>query len=188
MQVVELLNDLYTMFDKIIDDFDVYKVETIGDAYMMVSGLPEINGINHAGEVATATLRLLQSVYTFKIRHRPDDSLQLRIGLHSGAVVTGVVGVKMPRYCLFGNTVTIGSSMEQKGAPLKIHVSPDTKGLLDELGGYTLEERGYVEFPRRGKLKTYWLIDDDPMVRKARLETESKHYPNLKRGLTAFMD
>uniref|UniRef100_A0A914UKT5 guanylate cyclase n=1 Tax=Plectus sambesii TaxID=2011161 RepID=A0A914UKT5_9BILA len=115
MQVVHFLNDLYTVFDTILDDFDVYKVETIGDAYMMASGVPLANGINHAGEIASTALRLLESITDFKITHRPNDPLKLRMGIHSGSVVTGVVGVKMPRYCLFGSSVTFASQMESYG-------------------------------------------------------------------------
>lgn len=101
-EVVQLLNDLYTMFDDICNDFDVYKVETIGDAYMVVSGLPIRNGNKHAGEIATMALNLLYHCGQFKIGHLPGIPLRLRIGLHSGACVSGVVGSKMPRYCLFG--------------------------------------------------------------------------------------
>ena len=82
---------------------------------MVVSGLPVRNGNLHAREIARMSLRLLQAVGHFRIRHRPNDQLKLRIGLHSGPVVAGVVGLKMPRYCLFGDTVNTASRMESHG-------------------------------------------------------------------------
>ncbi|TPP58604.1 Guanylate cyclase [Fasciola gigantica] len=115
MQVVELLNQLYTLFDDIIGNFDVYKVETIGDAYMVASGLPKPNGLEHARAVARMSIAFLKAIFEFQIPHRPDKRLELRIGIHSGPVCAGVVGQKMPRYCLFGDTVNTSSRMESNG-------------------------------------------------------------------------
>ncbi|XP_051961093.1 atrial natriuretic peptide receptor 2 [Xyrauchen texanus] len=160
LQVVTLLNDLYTCFDAIIDNFDVYKVETIGDAYMVVSGLPVRNGKLHAQEIAGMSLALLEEVKTFQISHRPNDQLRLRIGIHTGPVCAGVVGLKMPRYCLFGDTVNTASRMESTGEALKIHVSSATKEVLDEFGYFELELRGDVEMKGKGKMRTYWLLGE----------------------------
>ncbi|XP_077432022.1 atrial natriuretic peptide receptor 1 isoform X2 [Vanacampus margaritifer] len=160
MEVVTLLNDLYTCFDAIIDNFDVYKVETIGDAYMVVSGLPVRNGKLHGPEVARMALALLDAVTTFRIRHRPDEQLKLRIGIHSGPVCAGVVGLKMPRYCLFGDTVNTSSRMESGGEALKIHVSSATRDVLQESGRFHLELRGDLHIKGKGQMTTYWLLGE----------------------------
>ncbi|XP_064471439.1 atrial natriuretic peptide receptor 1-like isoform X2 [Ornithodoros turicata] len=160
IQVVDFLNDLYTCFDSVISDFDVYKVETIGDAYMVVSGLPDRNGYNHAREVARMALSLLRAVKNFKIRHRPDEQLKLRIGIHTGPCCAGVVGQRMPRYCLFGDTVNTASRMESNGEPLRIHVSPDSKAVLDRFGTFRLEPRGPINVKGKGTMNTYWLIGE----------------------------
>ncbi|XP_072021678.1 atrial natriuretic peptide receptor 1-like isoform X2 [Amphiura filiformis] len=157
LQVVDLLNDLYTCFDAILENFNVYKVETIGDAYMVVSGLPVRNGDFHAREIARMSLALLQAIKSFRIRHRPEASLKLRIGLHSGSCVAGVVGLKMPRYCLFGDTVNTASRMESNGEPLKIHISEETRQILELFGTFQIDLRGQVEMKGKGLQTTYWL-------------------------------
>lgn len=79
---------------------------------MVVSGIPKENGDRHAGEIASMALQLVSACERFKIPHRPSTKMEIRAGIHSGPVCAGVVGLKMPRYCLFGDTVNTASRME----------------------------------------------------------------------------
>ncbi|KIH55184.1 adenylate/guanylate cyclase catalytic domain protein, partial [Ancylostoma duodenale] len=183
LQVVNLLNDLYTVFDAIIDEHDVYKVETIGDGYLCVSGLPHRNGNEHAKEVAEMSFELLRAIRTFRIPHLPNEKINIRVGLHTGSVVTGVVGMTMPRYCLFGDAVNTASRMESNGKRKlrkkkkkekqmkkkvrkytmllagRVHISTDTMKFLTEvIGGYKTELRGEVIVKGKGALETHWLL------------------------------
>ena len=172
MQIVDLLNDLYTLFDKIIQDFDVYKVETIGDAYMVVSGLPIKNGDFHAREIARMSLSILEKMEKFVIRHRSGEQLKIRIGLHTGPCVAGVVGIKMPRYCLFGDTVNTASRMESNGEPFKIHMSEMTAELLKTFSTFKIERRDELEIKGKGKMTTYWLCGEEKVKPQEVIQVE----------------
>ncbi|KAI1902601.1 hypothetical protein AGOR_G00017610 [Albula goreensis] len=175
IEVVDLLNDLYTLFDAIIGNHDVYKVETIGDAYMVASGLPVPNGNRHAAEIANMALDILSAVGTFKMRHMPDVPVRIRIGLHTGPCVAGVVGLTMPRYCLFGDTVNTASRMESTGMPYRIHVSDSTvKILLDLKEGYKVQLRGRTELKGKGMEETFWLIGKDGFTKPLPVPPELK--------------
>ncbi|KAF1379197.1 hypothetical protein PFLUV_G00173570 [Perca fluviatilis] len=158
MEVVDMLNDIYKNFDSILDHHDVYKVETIGDAYMVASGLPKRNGDRHAVDIAHMALDMLAFVGTFELLHMPGIPLWIRIGVHSGPCAAGVVGNKMPRYCLFGDTVNTASRMESTGLPLRIHVSQSTINTLQRTDSkFQYEKRGETYLKGKGKEMTYWL-------------------------------
>ena len=157
-QIIEFLNDLYNLFDDRLEGYDVYKVETIGDAYMVASGVPVSNGTNHAIEVAKMSLDLLAKVLTFEIQHKPGFRLKLRMGMHSGSVVGGVVGTKIPHYSIFGDTVEIAGLMESTGQPMQIQMTESTTSILEQTGGFMYTPRGVVDLPRVGDYSTYWLV------------------------------
>ncbi|XP_071110449.1 uncharacterized protein [Haliotis cracherodii] len=164
MQVVDMLNMLYQAFDKQLELYDVYKVETIGDAYMVVSGLPMRNGDRHAAEVACLALDLLDTISRLSIPHLPEETLRLRIGLNSGPVVAGVVGTKMPRYCLFGDTVNTASRMESTSLPLHIQITESTQKALLVHGGFNITLRGSLEVKGKGVMTTFWLTSRSPKI------------------------
>ncbi|NXF50980.1 GUC2C protein, partial [Oceanites oceanicus] len=158
MEVVDMLNDIYKNFDHILDHHDVYKVETIGDAYMVASGLPKRNGNRHAVDISMMALDILSFMGSFELRHLPGLPVWIRIGIHSGPCAAGVVGIKMPRYCLFGDTVNTASRMESTGLPLRIHVNGSTINILKRTDcRFQYEVRGETYLKGRGTEITYWL-------------------------------
>uniref|UniRef100_A0A673N2W1 guanylate cyclase n=1 Tax=Sinocyclocheilus rhinocerous TaxID=307959 RepID=A0A673N2W1_9TELE len=120
MQVVDMLNEIYIVFDTLSEKHNVYKVETIRDAYMVVAGVPNKTTF-HAHHICDMALDMLSSIDHLK-DPSTGDNIQIRVGIHSGMVVAGVVGLKMPRYCLFGDTVNTASRMESNGERGKIFV------------------------------------------------------------------
>ncbi|PBC34528.1 Guanylate cyclase soluble subunit beta-1 [Apis cerana cerana] len=135
MKIVNMLNQLYTAFDVLTDpkkNPNVYKVETVGDKYMAVSGLPEPCRC-HARCIARLALDMMDlAADEVQIDGEP---VKITIGIHSGEVVTGVIGHRMPRYCLFGNTVNLTSRTETTGEPGKINVSEDAYSVKKEDSG-----------------------------------------------------
>ena len=159
MDIVNLLNGLYSVFDDILMKFDVYKMATIGDAYIVASGLPERNGDRHAGEIAGLAIELLDSIEGMEIGHMPGKFLQMRIGLHTGSCVGAVTGTKMPRYLLFGDTVNTGARIEAAGEAMRIHMSDTiTVYLKDDPRFIVIPREEEQDIPGHGKMKTSWLI------------------------------
>ncbi|XP_064635394.1 soluble guanylate cyclase 88E-like isoform X2 [Lineus longissimus] len=161
LEVVTMLNAMYTKFDQLSEVHKVYKVETIGDAYMVVSGAPTVTRF-HAQYICDMALDMVLEM-TSLADPSTGDHLSIRVGAHSGMVVAGVVGLKMPRYCLFGDTVNTASRMESNSAAQKIHISETVKLRLEGFP-YMVKERGTTEVKGKGTMKTYWL--------ERRLETE----------------
>jgi len=155
--VCNMLDQLYTVFDTISKFQDVYKVETIGDAYMIAGGLfgsAEIKA-KHAVSVAEQAFAMVAGTRLIK---SPVDGtpIRIRVGMHSGPASSGVVGLTLPRYTLFGDTVNMASRMESNGEEGKIHCSEETAKILKK-AGFGIEMRGEIEVKGKGTRTTYWV-------------------------------
>ncbi|KAM5255655.1 guanylate cyclase soluble subunit alpha-1 [Ctenodactylus gundi] len=144
LQVITMLNALYTRFDRQCGELDVYKVETIGDAYCVAGGLHRESD-THAVQIALMALKMME--LSDEVMSPHGEPIKMRIGLHSGSVFAGVVGVKMPRYCLFGNNVTLANKFESCSVPRRINVSPTTYRLLKDCPGFVFTPRSREELP-----------------------------------------
>ncbi|XP_078487502.1 soluble guanylate cyclase 88E isoform X2 [Ciona intestinalis] len=155
MEVVCILNTIYTVFDVLSERYAVFKVETIGDGYMAVSGAP-VRTKEHAQRISDMALEMQAGIRHVK---NPADGelIRIRIGIHSGGVVAGVVGRKMIRYCLFGDTVNTASRMESTGKGGEIHISTTVRDQLVQTEEYLIKDRGIMYVKGKGQMRTYWL-------------------------------
>ncbi|MGK7923027.1 MAG: adenylate/guanylate cyclase domain-containing protein [Trichodesmium sp.] len=154
IELVNLLNQIFSKFDYLADSYGLEKIKTIGDAYMVAGGLP-VPTENHAEAIANMALDMQQEIMKFQTDI--GRQFQIRIGINTGPVVAGVIGTKKFIYDLWGDAVNVASRMESSGEPGKIQVTSQTYDLLKEQ--YIFAERGIIRVKGRGEMMTYWLLE-----------------------------
>jgi class 3 adenylate cyclase len=152
-EVVSFLNQIFSRFDELTAERGVEKIKTIGDAYMVAAGLPMARG-DHAEVIADMALAMQAAVT--ELSDQMGEAVNLRIGIHSGPAIAGVIGTSKVFYDVWGDTVNTASRMESHGAPGRIQVTSATHALLGD--GFVFDDRGVIDIKGKGPVKTYWLI------------------------------
>ena len=152
-RLVAELNDIFKDIDDIIDKYGIEKIKTIGDSYMIAAGLPK-ESENHAIQCVRAAVEMLQ--FIDKRNETSAVKWQMRVGIHSGAAVAGVVGKKKFTYDVWGDTVNIASRMETSGEPGKINISAYTYDLIKDF--FVCEYRGKIDAKGKGEIDMYFVI------------------------------
>ncbi|KAI8851742.1 adenylyl cyclase [Chytridium lagenaria] len=162
-QIISLLNRLYSAMDETLDSFhDVFKLETIGDAYCIVAGLnsqdrsPHLNAV----DVVECAISFVEIVQNLDMSDQISDSIQMRVGIHCGPAVGGVANSSQPKFSLFGDTTSITGIMEQTSKPNRIHISESLYNLVKDDYEFDVSESVAVQDGAGGKKKmaTYWLV------------------------------
>ncbi len=154
-ELVQGLNGIFERFDALAHKYDLEKIKTIGDAYMVAGGLPE-RSTDHCERVALFALEIQAAMQNEELRTREGKGVQLRIGIHTGAAVAGVIGTSKFSYDLWGDTVNTASRMESHGEAGRVHVSEEVFTALQ--GKFAFEERGEMEIKGKGMMRTWFLI------------------------------
>ena len=154
-ELVVHLNDVFSTFDQLAEKYQLEKIKTIGDAYMISAGLPEVDP-GHASKLAMFAIDMRD--YMAQRMPFSGEKLQIRIGIHSGPAVAGVIGIKKFTYDLWGDTVNTASRMESHGLPGQIQVTEDFYKETADL--FIYEKRAPIEVKGKGQMQTYFLIDN----------------------------
>jgi class 3 adenylate cyclase len=152
-EVVQMLDDLFSLFDRLAEEHHLEKIKTIGDAYMVVAGIPDPRD-DHARAIARMAIDMQRSLGEYAKEHGRE--LSIRIGVHTGSVVAGVIGKKKFIYDLWGDTVNTASRMESHGVPGRIHVTAATHAILKD--EFEFESRGTIDIKGKGPMETYLLV------------------------------
>ena len=150
--VVKFLNRVFSRFDRLAEKYRLEKVKTIGDAYMVAGGMPDPR-VGHAADVANMALEILE--VTSGLSAELKDELTVRVGIHTGPAVAGVIGTRKLFYDVWGDTVNTASRMESHGTAGKIQVTEDAKRVLGD--AFQFESRGAVEIKGKGAMELYYL-------------------------------
>jgi class 3 adenylate cyclase len=154
--LVRGLNEMFSTFDDLADSLGVEKIKTIGDAYMAVAGLH--GDKDHAQTIAEMALGMVRGIAKF---NRFDEPINVRIGIHTGPAVAGVIGKKKFIYDVWGDTVNTASRMESHGVPGEVHVTEATHALLER--EYDFEARGEIEVKGKGVMRTWFVRGKKPL-------------------------
>lgn len=152
--VVSLLEKIFSRFDVRLSQLGAEKIKTIGDAYMVVSGAPDPRA-DHAHVIARLALALLEEIKI--IRQQTAIDLDVRIGIHTGSVIAGVIGAVRFSYDIWGDTVNTASRMESHGQAGRIQISQQTKERISD--SFNVEPRGVIDVKGKGEMETWWLVD-----------------------------
>jgi len=152
--LVARLNRIFCAFDDLAEKYGLEKIKTIGDAYMVAGGLPEQRD-GHANDVSHMALGMLDAIV--ECNRDYEQPVDIRIGIHTGPAVAGVIGIKKFVYDVWGDTVNTASRMESSGLPGRIQLSEQAAAVLND--DFVIEERGTVEVKGKGSMKTFWLIE-----------------------------
>ncbi|WP_242032791.1 adenylate/guanylate cyclase domain-containing protein [Oscillatoria sp. FACHB-1406] len=158
-ELVHLLNTIFSDFDRLAEQHGLEKIKTIGDAYMVVGGVP-LPRLDHAEAVAAMALDMQDAIAQFN--ERTGESFSMRIGINTGPAIAGVIGIKKFIYDLWGDTVNVASRMESHGLAGSIQVTAKTYHLLKEL--FEFEERGLIQIKGKGEIETYLLTGKKKII------------------------
>ena len=151
--LVDELHACFKTFDEITSKYDIEKIKTVGDAYIAVCGLPRANP-KHAENIVMAALEINQYMLN-RVAKMNDRTFEIRIGVHTGSVVAGIVGVKKFAYDIWGDTVNTAARMEQNSKPGKVNLSQTTYEHVKDK--FTFEYRGELEAKGKGQVKMYFV-------------------------------